>query len=116
MFIFGSSLLVLRCATALKSSSLEVTSSWMSLAGYPANNVAFPGHVDPDRPRRAVSRESAIRGPGVTNSGPWTPALRRLRRLRPGKVVGMGHYCQLRVMAMSPGIPPGQSTISTRSL
>jgi hypothetical protein len=42
MFIFGSSLLVLRCATALKSSSLEVTSSWMSLAGYPANNVAFP--------------------------------------------------------------------------
>ena len=65
MFIFGSSLLVLRCATALKS-SLEVTSSWMSLAGYPANN--------------------------------------------------MGHYCQLRVMAMSPGIPSGQSTIWTRSL
>lgn len=105
MFIFGSSLLVLRCATALKSSSLEVTSSWMSLAGYPANNVAFPGRVG-----------SAIGGPGVTSSGPWTPALRRLRRLRPGKVVGMGHYCQLRVMAMSPGIPPGQSTISTRSL
>lgn len=116
MFIFGSSLLVLRCATALKSSSLEVTSSWMSLAGYPANNVAFPGRVDPGRPRRAVSRRSAIRGPKVTSSGPWTPALRRLRRLRPGKVVGMGHYCQLRVMAMSPGIPPGQSTIWTRSL
>lgn len=54
MFIFGSSLLVLRCATALKSSSLEVTSSWMSLAGYPANNVAFPGRVDPGRPRRAT--------------------------------------------------------------
>ena len=89
MFIFGSSLLVLRCATALKSSSLEVTSSWMSLAGYPANNVAFPGRVT-RRPRRAVSRGSAIRGPGVTSSGPWTPALRRLRRLRPGKVVGHG--------------------------
>ena len=114
MFIFGSSLLVLRCATALKS-SLEVTSSWMSLAGYPANNVAFPGRMDPGA-RRAVSRGSAIRGPGVTSSGPWTPALRRLRRLRPGKVVGMGNYCQLRVMAMSPGIPSGQSTIWTRSL
>ena len=114
MFIFGSSLLVLRCATALKS-SLEVTSSWMSLAGYPANNVAFPGRMDPVT-RRAVSRGSAISGPGVTRSGPWTPALRRLRRLRPGKVVGMGHYCQLRVMAMSPGIPSGQSTIWTRSL
>jgi hypothetical protein len=55
-----------------------------SLAGYPANNVAFPGRVDPGRPRRAVSRGSAIGGPGVTSSGPWTPALRRLRRLRPG--------------------------------
>jgi hypothetical protein len=97
MFIFGSSLLVLRCATALKSSSLEVTSSWMSLAGFPANNVAFPGERDPGRPRP-------------------TSALRRLRRFRPGKVVGMGHYCQLRVMAMSPGIPSGQSTIWTRSL
>ena len=118
MFIFGSSLIVLRCATALKSSSLEVTSSWMSLAGYPANNVAFPDAWTPADPgaRRAVSRGSAIRGPGVTSSGPWTPALRRLRRLRPGKVVGMGHYCQLRVMAMSPGIPSGQSTIWTRSL
>ena len=115
MFIFGSSLLVLRCATALKS-SFEVTSSWMSLAGYPANNVAVPGRMDPGRPRRAVNRGSALRGPGVTSSGPWTPALRRLRRLRPGKVVGMGHYCQLRVIAMSPGIPSGQSTIWTRSL
>ena len=90
MFIFGSSLLVLRCATALKS-SLEVTSSWMSLAGYPANNVAFPGRMDPGRPRRAT-------------------------RGQPGEVVGMGHYCQLSVMAMSPGIPSGQSTIWTRSL
>lgn len=92
MFIFGSSLIVLRCATALKSSSLEVTSSWMSLAGYPANNVAFPDAWTPADPgaRRAVSRGSAIRGPGVTSSGPWTPALGRLRRLRPGKVVGHG--------------------------
>jgi hypothetical protein len=114
MFIFGSSLLVLRCATALKSSSLEVTSSWMSLAGYPANNVAFSGGMDPADPGGQPG--SAIRGPGVTSSGYWTPALRRLRRLRPGKVVGMGHYCQLRVMAMSPGIPSGQSTIWTRSL
>ena len=108
MFIFGSSLLVLRCATALKSSSLEVTSSWMSLAGYPANNVAFPGR-DPGA-RSAGGARSGVQESRAPDRGP------RLRRLRPGKVVGMGHYCQLRVMAMSPGIPSGQSTTWTRSL
>ena len=98
MFIFGSSLLVLRCATALKSSSLEVTSSWMSLAGYPANNVAFPGRVG-----------SAIGGPGV----------HELRTVDPGSPAASpppAGDCQLRVMAMSPGIPSGQSTTWTRSL
>jgi hypothetical protein len=64
MFIFGSSLLVLRCATALKSSSLEGTWSWMSVAGYPANNVAFPGRVDPGRPRRATRGQPGERDPG----------------------------------------------------
>jgi hypothetical protein len=118
MFIFGSSLLVLRCATALKS-SLEVTSSWMSLAGYPANNVAFPGRMDPGRPRRATRGQPGKRDPGSRSHefrtvDPGSPAASP--RLRPGKLVGMGHYCQLRVMAMSPGIPSGQSTIWTRSL
>lgn len=90
----------------------------MSLAGYPVNNVAFPGRVDPGRPRRATRGQPGERDPGSRSHELRTvdPGLRRLRRLRPGKVVGMGHYCQLRVMAISPGIPPGQSTISTRSL
>jgi hypothetical protein len=118
MFIFGSSLLVLRCATALKSSSLEVTSSWMSLAGYPANNVAFPGRMDPGRPRRATRGQPGERDPGsgsheLRTVDPGSPAASPPPA---GKVVGMGHYCQLRVMAMSPGIPPGQSMIWTRSL
>ena len=77
MFIFGSSLLVLRCATALKS-SLEVTSSWMSLRVIRQTTWRSPDAWTPADPgaRRAVSRGSAIRGPGVTSSGPWTRALR----------------------------------------
>jgi hypothetical protein len=79
MFIFGSSLLVLRCATALKSSSLEGTSSWMSVAGYPANNVAFPGRVDPGRPRRATRGQPGERDPGsrsheLRTEDPGSPA------------------------------------------
>ena len=111
MFIFGSSLLVLRCATALKSSSLEVTSSWMSLAGYPANNVAFPGRVDPGRPRRATRGQ-----PGERDPGSWSHELRTVDPGSPAASPPPAGDCQLRVMAMSPGIPPGQSTISTRSL
>ena len=82
MFIFGSSLLVLRCATALKSSSLEVTSSWMSLAGYPANNVAFPGRMDPGRPRRATRGQPGERDPGSRSHELRTvdPGFRRIRR------------------------------------
>ena len=68
MFIFGSSLLVLRCATALKSSSLEVTSSWMSLAGYPANNVAFPGR-DPGA-RSAGGARSGVQESRAPDRGP----------------------------------------------
>src|SRR4029453_5688211 len=81
MFIFGSSLLVLRCATALKS-SLEVTSSWMSLAGYPANNVAFPGRMGPGRPRRATRGQPGKRDPGSRSHefrtvDPGSPAVSR---------------------------------------
>ena len=115
MFIFGSSLLVLRCATALKSSSLEVTSSWMSLAGYPANNVAFPGRVDPADPgaRSAGERDPGSRSHELRTVDPGSPAASPPPAGEGGR---MGHYCQLRVMAMSPGIPSGQSTTWTRSL
>jgi hypothetical protein len=82
MFIFGSSLLVLRCATALKSLSLEVTSSWMDLADHPANNVAFPERAGAGRPQRRPTR-----GPGESRGEP-DPRTRshELRALDPGSL------------------------------
>jgi hypothetical protein len=99
-----------RCATAL-----EVVVAWSRRADEPCvtwQQRRSPRRGTPPTPRDA--RPGSAIQPKVTSSD-VDPGLRRLQP-PPGKVVGMGHYCQLRVMAMSPGIPSGQSTIWTRSL
>ena len=64
MFIFGSSLLVLCCATALKSSSLEVTSSWMSLGVIRQTTWRSPDAWTPTDPGARTRGQPGERDPG----------------------------------------------------